>query len=217
MAKKAKRAPRPLQTPEQASAVEKAIANVRSRAAMRQAEEARRRQARNLANRRAANDDFLAELIRRVPHAQRGRITAVCRTDAANDNPAERLTQQVQDVIRAAVGVVARMPAGKYAFPGAGGSGWPEVVNRYFEAGDHTTNSLPRDIPAGEEVERAMRVIGLLWQLTTRERKIVSARALGFSHAQIGKEFRCGRSTIRRQERLAILALTISLISHNLV
>lgn len=156
-----------------------------------------------------ANDDVLAELARRVPHGRKVRLGSAYSREAANDNPVASLVVEVETIVRDAVSVIARMPAGRYAFPSSGASGWPEVVKDYWESAKHAVNELPREIPTEDQVVKAMVIISHLYKLPPRDRKIISARVMGFSHQRIAKEFRCSKDKIRKDYQFALFKLAL--------
>nr|WP_298685248.1 DUF6362 family protein [uncultured Dongia sp.] len=197
-AKKAKRAAKVTETEQrQAEVRQSSMAKAKARRATLQPE--------------PANDDVLAELARRVPYGRKVRIGTAYSKEAANDNPIASMVVQVEEIIRDAVSVVTRMPAGRYAFPSSGASGMPDVVRDYWESAKHVENELPREIPSEDEIVKAMAIITLLYKLSSRDRKIISARVMGFSYRVIAKEFRCSYEKVRSEYQTALFSLALQI------
>ena len=133
------------------------------------------------------------------------------RSGANDNNPMLQLEKLIERKMLVAADVLRRMSIGAGGYPASAGSGWPDVVRDYWESARYAVRDIPRVMPSPKEIDSAIDLMMQLTKMTERERKIISAKAFGFSYRHLGREFHCSHEKIRGEHRQALLVFAMTI------
>lgn len=154
---------------------------------------------------KAKRDAALANVVGRKVRVVRQPVVR----SGANDNVMLQLEKLIEQKLLDAADVLRRMPYGKLGRPSGGAAVWPGIVRDYWESAQYVVTDVPRVYPSAQEIDGAIDLMTQLSKLTDRERKVLSAKAFGFSYRQLGKEFRCSHEKIRSEHKQALLVFAM--------
>jgi hypothetical protein len=108
-----------------------------------------------------------------------------------------------------AVDTLGRLPRGADARPAGTRSAWPEMI-RESRFAIEATRSISRARASPGAIDDLDRLAMLLWELPSRQRQLLWARACGVRWAELCHRHRRSRTTLNRDHQRALAALVVA-------
>ena len=124
----------------------------------------------------------------------------------------EAVADEVRERLRDALETLRRMRMPSGSFPAGYGSGWPDVVQDFWEVYGQHGPKITRIRPSPAAIQRMDLAIGWFhWIADHRQRRALVLRAIPLSWRAVGRAMGCNKDTAIRLERRAVEAIVARL------